>query len=171
MDEPRVIKKYPNRRLYDTELSKYITLEDVRRLVREGVDFVVRDSQTDEDLTRSILLQVIAEQEAGGEPIFTTPVLMQIIRFYGDAVQGLAADFLQRSLLAFGRQQQLFRRQLEDLVPKDPTGTVADLTQQNLALWRDMQRTMFGGQPPPSAEPPEEPESPRPNKPRPGRRR
>ena len=152
MSEPRIIKKYPNRRLYDTELSKYITLEDVRRLVRDGVDFVVRDSQTDEDLTRSILLQVIAEQEAGGEPIFTTPVLMQIIRFYGDAVQGLAADFLQRSLLAFGRQQQLFRRQLEDLVPKDAVGTVADLTQQNLALWRDMQNVVFAGQRPPARE-------------------
>ncbi len=146
MDEPRAIKKYPNRRLYDTELSKYITLEDVRRLVREGVEFVVRDSQTDEDLTRSILLQVIAEQEAGGEPIFTTPVLMQIIRFYGDAVQGLAADFLQRSLLAFGKQQQLFRRQLDDLVPKDAAGTMADLTEQNLALWRDMQSAMLSGQ-------------------------
>ena len=157
MSEPRIIKKYPNRRLYDTELSKYITLEDVRRLVRDGVDFVVRDSQTDEDLTRSILLQVIAEQEAGGEPIFTTPVLMQIIRFYGDAVQGLAADFLQRSLLAFGRQQQLFRRQLEDLVPKDAVGTVADLTQQNLALWRDMQNVVFGGQRPPDSQPPGEP--------------
>jgi polyhydroxyalkanoate synthesis repressor PhaR len=166
MSDPRVIKKYPNRRLYDTELSKYITLEDVRRLVRDGVDFVVRDSQTDEDLTRSILLQVIAEQEAGGEPIFTTPVLMQIIRFYGDAVQGLAADFLQRSLLAFGRQQQLFRRQLEDLVPKDAVGTVADLTQQNLALWRDMQSVVFGGQRPQGAEPPAEPERPRTRKPK-----
>lgn len=166
MSEPRVIKKYPNRRLYDTELSKYITLEDVRRLVRDGVDFVVRDSQTDEDLTRSILLQVIAEQEAGGEPIFTTPVLMQIIRFYGDAVQGLAADFLQRSLLAFGRQQQLFRRQLEDLVPKEAVGTVADLTQQNLALWRDMQSVVFGGQRPQGTEPPAEPERPRTRKPK-----
>lgn len=154
MDEARVIKKYPNRRLYDTERSKYITLEDVRRLVREGVDFAVRDSQTDEDLTRSILLQVIAEQEAGGEPIFTTPVLMQIIRFYGDAVQGLAADFLQRSLLAFGKQQQLFRRQLDELVPKDAAGTMADLTEQNLALWRDMQSAMLGGRPPQDTPPP-----------------
>jgi polyhydroxyalkanoate synthesis repressor PhaR len=166
MSQPRVIKKYPNRRLYDTELSKYITLEDVRRLVRDGVDFVVRDSQSDEDLTRSILLQVIAEQEAGGEPIFTTPVLMQIIRFYGDAVQGLAADFLQRSLLAFGRQQQLFRRQLEDLVPKEAAGTVAELTQQNLALWRDMQSAMFGGQRPPDARQPEEPAKPRGRRPK-----
>lgn len=166
MDQPRVIKKYPNRRLYDTEVSRYITLEDVRRLVRDGVDFVVRDSQTDEDLTRSILLQVIAEQESGGEPIFTTPVLLQIIRFYGDAVQGLAADFLHRSLLAFGKQQQLFRRQLEDLVPKDAAGTMADLTEQNLALWREMQSAMLGRQRSQDAPPTGEPEKSRSRKPK-----
>jgi polyhydroxyalkanoate synthesis repressor PhaR len=147
MSEPRIIKKYPNRRLYDTALSKYITLEDVRRLVRERVEFVVRDAQTDEDLTRSILLQVIAEQEAGGEPIFTIPVLTQIIRFYGDAVQGLASDFLQRSLLAFGEQQQEFRRQLEQIMTKDAVGAMSDLTQRNLALWREMQGAVFGNGP------------------------
>ncbi len=156
MSEPRVIKKYPNRRLYDTALSKYITLEDVRRLVRDGVVFVVRDAQTDEDITRSILLQVIAEQEAGGEPIFTIPILTQIIRFYGDAVQGLASDFLQRSLLAFGEQQQHFRRQLDELMTKDAVGAMSDLTARNLALWREMQGAVFGdGSPkqPPAPEP------------------
>jgi polyhydroxyalkanoate synthesis repressor PhaR len=147
MSEPRVIKKYPNRRLYDTALSKYITLEDVRRLVRGGVEFVVRDAQTDEDLTRSILLQIIAEQEAGGDPIFTIPILTQIIRFYGDAVQGLASDFLQRSLLAFGEQQQHFRRQLEELMAKDAVGAMSDLTARNLALWREMQGAVFGNGP------------------------
>jgi polyhydroxyalkanoate synthesis repressor PhaR len=159
MSEPRVIKKYPNRRLYDTALSKYITLEDVRRLVRDRVRFVVRDAQTDEDITRSILLQVISEQEAGGEPIFTIPILTQIIQFYGDAVQGLASDFLQRSLLAFGEQQQQFRRQLDDLIPKDAVGAMSDLTARNLALWREMQGAVFGNgprepAPPAGAEPP-----------------
>jgi polyhydroxyalkanoate synthesis repressor PhaR len=147
MSEPRVIKKYPNRRLYDTALSKYITLEDVRRLVRDRVVFVVRDAQTDEDITRSILLQVIAEQEAGGEPIFTIPILTQIIRFYGDAVQGLASDFLQRSLLAFGEQQQQFRRQLDELMTKDAVGAMSDLTARNLALWQEMQGAVFGNGP------------------------
>jgi polyhydroxyalkanoate synthesis repressor PhaR len=143
MAEARIIKKYPNRRLYDTALSRYITLEDVRRLVRDGVDFVVRDAQTDDDITRSILLQIIAEREAGGEPIFTIPILTQIIRFYGDAVQGLASDFLQRSLLAFGEQQQTFRRQLDDLMTRDAVGAMSDLTKQNLALWREMQGAVF----------------------------
>ncbi len=155
MSEPRVIKKYPNRRLYDTALSKYITLEDVRRLVRDGVAFVVRDAQTDEDITRSILLQVIAEQEAGGEPIFTIPILTQIIRLYGDAVQGLASDFLQRSLSAFGEQQQQFRRQLDELMTKDAVGAMSELTRRNLALWREMQGAVFGDGSPKEAPAPE----------------
>jgi polyhydroxyalkanoate synthesis repressor PhaR len=147
MSEPRVIKKYPNRRLYDTTLSKYITLEDVRRLVHDRVDFVVRDAQTDEDLTRTILLQIISEQEAGGDPIFTIPVLTQIIRFYGDAVQGLASDFLQRSLTAFGDQQQQFRRQLDQIMNQDAMGGMTELTQRNLALWRELQGAMFSDGP------------------------
>jgi polyhydroxyalkanoate synthesis repressor PhaR len=144
MSEPRVLKKYPNRRLYDTATSKYITLEDVRRLVLEGVQFVVRDAKTDEDITRSVLLQVIAEQEEAGQPIFTIPILTQIIRFYGDAVQGLASEFLQRSLVAFGEQQRLFRRQLEDVMAKDAFSAMTDLTRQNLAMWQDVGGAWFG---------------------------
>jgi polyhydroxyalkanoate synthesis repressor PhaR len=160
MSEPRVIKKYPNRRLYDTSASKYITLEDVRRLVLDGAQFVVRDAKTDEDITRSVLLQIIAEQEEAGQPIFTIPILTQIIRFYGDAVQGLASEFLQRSLAAFGEQQRLFRRHLDDVMAQDALGAMTDLARQNLALWNDVQGTWFGGgkqkpeQPPePAAEP------------------
>jgi polyhydroxyalkanoate synthesis repressor PhaR len=179
MAEPRIIKKYPNRRLYDTALSRYITLEDVRRLVRDGTDFVVRDAQTDDDITRSILLQIIAEQEAGGDPIFTIPILTQIIRFYGDAVQGLASDFLQRSLLAFGDQQQVFRRQLDEVMTRDAVGTMSDLTKQNLALWREMQGAVFRQGPEPEAPGSEQPKARRPKtgtdrptpKPRKGRRR
>jgi polyhydroxyalkanoate synthesis repressor PhaR len=179
MAEPRIIKKYPNRRLYDTALSRYITLEDVRRLVRDGTDFVVRDAQTDDDITRSILLQIIAEQEAGGDPIFTIPILTQIIRFYGDAVQGLASDFLQRSLLAFGDQQQVFRRQLDEVMTRDAVGTMSDLTKQNLALWREMQGAVFGQGLGPQAPGSEQPKGRRPKtgtdrptpKPRKGRRR
>jgi polyhydroxyalkanoate synthesis repressor PhaR len=147
MSEPRIIKKYPNRRLYDTTLSKYITLEDVRRLVQDRVEFVVRDAQTDEDLTRSILLQIISEEEAGGDPIFTIPALTQIIRFYGDAVQGVASDFLQRSLAAFGEQQQQFRRQLDQLMSQDAIGAMSEVAKRNLALWQEMQGGMFGNGP------------------------
>ena len=150
MNEPRVLKKYPNRRLYDTATSKYITLEDVRRLVLEGVQFVVRDAKTDEDITRTVLLQVIAEQEEAGQPIFTIPILTQIIQFYGDAVQGLASEFLQRSLVAFGEQQRLFRRQLEDVMAKDALSAMSDLTRQNLAMWQDVGGAWFrpGGERP-----------------------
>jgi polyhydroxyalkanoate synthesis repressor PhaR len=143
MNGPRLLKKYPNRRLYDTSTSKYITLEDVRRLVLDGVQFVVRDSKTDEDITRSVLLQVIAEQEEAGQPIFTVPILTQMIQFYGDAIQGLASEFLQRSLVAFGEQQRLFRRQLEDVMPKDSFGAMSDLTRQNLAMWQNAQAAWF----------------------------
>jgi polyhydroxyalkanoate synthesis repressor PhaR len=145
MSEPRVIKKYPNRRLYDTAASKYITLEDVRRLVLDGVQFVVRDAKTDEDITRTVLLQIISEQEEAGQPIFTIPILTQIIRFYGDAVQGLASEFLQRSLAAFGEQQRLFRRHLDDVMAQDALGAMTDLARQNLALWSDVQGSWFGG--------------------------
>jgi polyhydroxyalkanoate synthesis repressor PhaR len=155
MSEPRIIKKYPNRRLYDTSASKYITLEDVRRLVLEGAQFVVRDAKTDEDITRSVLLQIIAEQEEAGQPIFTIPILTQIIRFYGDAVQGLASEFLQRSLAAFGEQQRLFRRHLEDVMAQDALGAMTDLARQNLTLWNDVQGTWFGAGKQKQEQPPE----------------
>jgi polyhydroxyalkanoate synthesis repressor PhaR len=145
MARPRVIKKYPNRRLYDTSQSKYITLDDVRQLVLDGVEFVVRDAKTDEDLTRTVLMQVIAEQEEAGQPIFTTPVLTQIIRFYGDALQGVASDFLQRSLAVFAEQQRLFRRQLENVVTEAPLTAMTGLTRHNLSLWREMQEAWLRG--------------------------
>ncbi len=145
MSEPRIIKKYPNRRLYDTALSKYITLEDIRRLVLDKVDFSVRDAKTDEDLTRSILLQVITEQEQEGEPILTEQFLKQVIRFYGDALQGLTSSFLQRSLAMWVEQQQRFRRRLEKAAdPVAAMNAIAEATHRNLALWREMQGAFFG---------------------------
>jgi polyhydroxyalkanoate synthesis repressor PhaR len=144
MSESRIIKKYPNRRLYDTAESKYITLEDVRRLVRDKVDFSVRDAKTDEDLTRSILLQVIMEQEEKGEPILTEQLLSQIIRFYGDALQGATSSFLQRSLALFVEQQQRFRQELESTVANNAVAAMTGLTQRNLALWKEMRGAFFG---------------------------
>lgn len=143
MSDKRVIKKYPNRRLYDTEISKYITLADIRRLVLDQVDFTVRDAKTDEDITRNTLLQVIMEEEEDGEPIFTTDILTKIIRFYGDAVQGLATDFLQRSLTMFVEQQQRYQEQLRDAVTSNPIAAMTELTERNLALWKQMQQSFF----------------------------
>ena len=102
----RVLKKYPNRRLYDTATSSYITLAQVKELVMQAEPFVVRDDKTGEDLTRSILLQIILEEEAGGSPIFTEAVLRNIIRFYGHAMQGFFGANLENSIQAFADMQQ-----------------------------------------------------------------
>ena len=94
----RIIKKYPNRRLYDTDTSSYITLQEVKQLVMEGQPFVVRDAKNNEDLTRSIFLQIILEEEAAGAPMFSEAVLAQLIRFYGQTVQGLMGPWLEQQL-------------------------------------------------------------------------
>ena len=107
----RIIKKYPNRRLYDTETSSYITLQDVKKLVLEHVDFRVEDAKTKDDLTRPILLQIILEEEMGGMPMFSTPLLAQIIRFYGHAMQGLMGAYLEKNLHAFAEMQSRFAEQ------------------------------------------------------------
>lgn len=97
----RLIKKYPNRRLYDTETSTYITLTDVKQLVLEQEDFKVVDAKSNEDLTRSILLQIILEEESGGVPMFSSSMLSQIIRFYGHAMQGMMGTYLEKNIQAF----------------------------------------------------------------------
>ena len=103
---PRVIKKYPNRRLYDTDTSRYITLAEVKRLVMDNESFVVRDVKTGEDLTRNILLQIILEEEAGGSPMFTAPVLASMIRFYGNSMQGLMGGYLEKNMQSLMDLQQ-----------------------------------------------------------------
>ena len=110
----RLIKKYPNRRLYDTETSTYITLADVKQLVLEQEDFQVLDAKTQEDLTRSILLQIILEEEAGGIPMFTSPMLGHMIRFYGHAMQGMMGTYLEKNIQAFIDIQQKMKEQLGD---------------------------------------------------------
>jgi len=100
-DGLRVLKKYPNRRLYDTTASSYITLSDVKKMVMTGEGFVVRDAKTSEDLTRSILLQIILEEETGGVPMFSSQMLAQIIRFYGHTMQGMMGTYLEKNLQTF----------------------------------------------------------------------
>ena len=135
----RIIKKYPNRRLYDTELSKYITLENVKQLVTDNIDFCVKDVKTDEDLTRGILLQIISEQEHGGEPFFSASALSQIIRFYDDSMQSVAGDFIQKSLELFVDQQ----KQLQDAVTSNPLTAMNEIAEKNLKMWQDMQEGFF----------------------------
>ena len=100
-EDVRVIKKYPNRRLYDTSASSYITLADVKAMVLEGIEFEVRDAKTGDDLTRSILMQIILEEEAGGMPMFSSRMLSQIIRFYGHAMQGMMGSYLEKNIQTF----------------------------------------------------------------------
>src|SRR6186997_1828548 len=97
----RTIKKYPNRRLYDTETSAYITLADVKKLVLDQVAFKIEDAKTHEDLTRSILLQIILEEETAGAPMFSSDMLSQVIRFYGNAMQGMMGSYLEKNIHTF----------------------------------------------------------------------
>ena len=120
MPAPRIIKKYPNRRLYDTETSTYITLAEVKDLVLAYRDFQVRDAKSGEDLTRSILLQIILEEESGGVPMFSSDMLANIIRYYGHAMQGLMGSYLERSIFAFHEAQKRFQEQAQVLIPKVP---------------------------------------------------
>ncbi len=114
----RVIKKYPNRRLYDTESSAYITLTEIRELVMGSAAFVVRDAKTGDDLTRSILLQIILEEESGGEPMFTEAVLTNIIRFYGNAMQSFMGDYLEKNVQTFMDLQTNMAEQSKGMSPE-----------------------------------------------------
>ena len=138
------IKKYANRRLYDASQSRHITLDDIRALIVKGEKIKVVEDKTGHDITRHILLQVIAEQEQFGRPILSTPVLESIIRFYGSSMQGFLASFLEKSIETFLRQQETLQSQLSKMVANTPLATVADLTRQNLETLSKMQETVLG---------------------------
>ena len=144
--DKRVIKKYPNRRLYDTDESKYVTLSDVRELVLGGVAFCVIDKKSGDDITRSILLQIIIEQEEeeNVDPMFSTEVLEQMIGFYGKSVQGQAGDFIQNSLSLFQEQQKRFQEQVTGALQNNPMSSgFAEVAQRNMDMWQQMQNTFF----------------------------
>jgi len=135
MPSDRIIKKYPNRRLYDTELSRYITLSDVRELVMTGVPFQVLDTGTDADLTRAILLQIMLEEETGGEPLFSACMLAQIIRFYGGTLHGVFGRYMELSLNSFAEQQ----KQLLETWGEAPLNALSRLTRRNMDIWAETQ--------------------------------
>ena len=112
---PRILKKYPNRRLYDTHASSYITLADVKKMVLDNEQFEVRDAKTGEELTRSILLQIILEEETGGVPMFSTQTLAQIIRLYGHAMQGMMGQYLEKNMQAFVDLQRRLSEQAQSM--------------------------------------------------------
>lgn len=143
MIEPRVIKKYPNRRLYDTVESRYITLADIRRLVMDKVDFVVIDKKSQEDITRAILLQVIAEQEHSGQPLMSQDFLSQVIRSYGGAMHGVVGSYLEQSLKLLAGQQAQMRDQMRTMMGPEVCDSIAHLTQSNLERWRSVQDEIY----------------------------
>jgi polyhydroxyalkanoate synthesis repressor PhaR len=114
----RVIKKYPNRRLYDTDTSSYITLAEVKQLVMENEPFIVRDAKTGDDLTRSILLQIILEEEAGGQPMFSEQALANLIRIYGHAAQAMMGTYLEKNVQTFMEMQNKLAEQSKTLTPE-----------------------------------------------------
>jgi polyhydroxyalkanoate synthesis repressor PhaR len=144
MSEERLIKKYANRRLYDASQSRHITLDDIRKLVIAGERIKVVEDKTNEDITRLILLQVIADQEQFGRPILSTPLLESLIRFYGNSLQGFLSTYLERSVESFMRQQEGVQAQLSRMMTSAPLNTMSELTRQNLEVWGKMQETMLG---------------------------
>ncbi|CAN5844151.1 polyhydroxyalkanoate synthesis repressor PhaR [soil metagenome] len=138
----RVLKKYPNRRLYDTQLSTYITLADVKAMVLGGGEFEVRDAKTGEDLTRSILLQIILEEETGGVPIFSAPMLSQLIRFYGHAMQGMMGSYLEKNLQTFTEIQARLAEQSKGLY--DPGAQSPEMWTQFLNGQAPVVQNMMG---------------------------
>lgn len=143
----RIIKKYPNRRLYDTAISSYVTLEDIRALVLSGEEFEVQDVRSGQDLTRAVLLQIIAEhEESGGQPMLSSKMLSQLIRFYGDQLQGFMGSYLERSMQVFMDQQQQFRAQLSQLIGNTPLSMLQNVAQRNLDALNKLQQSFFQAQ-------------------------
>jgi polyhydroxyalkanoate synthesis repressor PhaR len=139
----RLIKKYPNRRLYDTRTSAYITLADVKQLVLENEDFRVIDAKSEGDLTRSILLQIILEEEASGAPLFSSQMLSQIIRFYGHAMQGMMGTYLEKSMVAFVEIQQKFQDQSKAFYDPKGLGASPELWTQFMQVQAPMMQGMM----------------------------
>src|SRR4051795_11433546 len=136
---PVIVKKYANRRLYNTATSSYVTLEDLARMIKEGGDFVVKDAKTGEDLTRSVLTQIIVEQEQKGQNLLPISFLRQLIGFYGDNMQFLVPGYLEQAMLAFARNQEQMRTNLRATFGMFPFGQFEEIGKQNMALF---ERTM-----------------------------
>lgn len=147
MSEPRIIKKYANRRLYDTRASTHVTLEEIRKMIVNGENVQVVDDKTGEDITRIILLQIISEQEQGGRPILSPQMLTHIIRFYGNPMQDFMASYLERSLDAFMSQQEKVKTQMTKMLAGTPfaamTEAMTEMAEKNIEMWNTLQENMF----------------------------
>src|SRR6201987_1146081 len=133
--KPVVVKKYANRRLYNTATSSYVTLEDLAKMIKEGGDFVVSDAKTGEDITRSVLTQIIVEQEQKGQTMLPISFLRQLIGLYGDSMQFLVPGYLEQAMLAFAQNQEQMRRNLQATLGIFPFGQFEEMGKQNMALF------------------------------------
>ncbi len=156
MSEARVIKKYTNRRLYDATASRHVTLEDLRKLIVGGEKIKVVDDKSGEDLTRQILLQIIAEQEQFGTPVLSTELLEAIVRFYGNPVQEVFTRYIEQSLGGIMQQQRVMQDEMARAL-HTPMAPLAELARQNMQLWAQMQASMMSSVKPPQPVPPAEP--------------
>jgi polyhydroxyalkanoate synthesis repressor PhaR len=145
MSTERLIKKYANRRLYDASISKHVTLEDIRDLITKGEKIKVVEDKTGDDITRLILLQVIAEQEQFGKPILSTQLLESIIRFYGGPMQDFMGRYLEKSVEGFMKQQETLQQQITRMISQapPPVNQMAELARQNMEMWNRMQESML----------------------------
>ena len=142
MAEPRLIRKYANRRLYDTVASRHVTTEDIRKLVAAGERVQVVDDKSGDDVTRSILLQIIASQEQFGKPVLSTELLEAAIRFYGSPMQEMVTHYLEQTIGGVLRQQDVMRAEMAKAL-ESPMAPMADLARQNMEMWAKMQASML----------------------------
>jgi polyhydroxyalkanoate synthesis repressor PhaR len=157
--KPVEVKKYANRRLYNTATSSYVTLEDLAKMIKEGGDFVVHDAKTGEDITRSVLTQIIVEQEQKGQNLLPISFLRQLIGFYGDSMQFLVPGYLEQAMVSFARNQDQMRETLRATFGLLPFGQFEEMGKQNMALFEQALKMLSpfgvsGAAMPASAEPP-----------------
>ena len=143
MTKPRTIRKYANRRLYDTEESRHINKEDVRKLIASGTDVCIIDEGSGDDITRSVLLQLVAEQELGGKPVLSDQMLTQIIRFYDHPMQGMLGSYLQQSFETFLQQQSSLQEKMQEMMKSGPFAVMQDVAKQNMEAWQAMQKAFL----------------------------
>lgn len=169
MAEERLIRKYANRRLYDAQESRHVTLDDLRKLIGAGQRIKVIDDKSGEDITRSILLQIIASQEQFGTPVLSLQLLEAIIRFYGNPIQQMLTSYLEQSIGGLLRQQSVLQAEMAKAL-ETPMGPIAEMARQNMEMWAKMQASMLAAFTPSSA--PGAAGAPgTPPKPEPGKRR
>jgi polyhydroxyalkanoate synthesis repressor PhaR len=138
VEQPRIIKKYPNRRLYDTEKSKYVTLQQIRALVLDEIPFIVIDQKSEDNITRSILLQIILEQESETNPLFSNDNLERFIRYYNAGADSEFSDYIGKSMSFFQQQQAEFSKAVSGVASQSPMSFWTDMTQNNIDSWRQM---------------------------------